>query len=458
MKLGKYGLAALLLLASLHPTAAMAAGQTKLVKLSGSVYMKKAGEFKETSAIEGMAVSQGDQIRTADDGLVTLIFGDGTETMLDANTKLLVSQLEQSKESSKTSFSLVAGKVWNKVKYLLNANDRYDVETPTTVMGVRGTLFLSEVVPGTSRSKVAVFDGVVGDKLNMFFSAGDSIREILIGVNQQLEALSLGNPLPEKVQLDVKSIIETTHPRILAQMIQDILTQVSQHVEEAKQEESKYQKSKNPEDIKLALTLAAKAEALVSVGNELIHELKSSDKSQQVDQALRENSSSLVQAAEELKNLAQAAIQTLEHVKETAQQAGFSKEQIDQAAKPPASELPANPNPTTDSSNSSSNKGSNNPPPPEAALTLSISAESKNDGTYLVNLSGKTPDDQVIVKVTGPDSQIVFYDMVSPANGQYTDSFSLLPDHSGYGTYTCTVGKGTNTLTKTFTISPPASH
>ncbi|WP_212963381.1 FecR domain-containing protein, partial [Cohnella xylanilytica] len=65
------------------------------------------------------------------------------------------------KKGSVTKVSMLKGTVWSDVKSIRNKDDEFQLETPTAVMGVRGTHFLSAVDPNTSATNLTVFAGVV---------------------------------------------------------------------------------------------------------------------------------------------------------------------------------------------------------------------------------------------------------------------------------------------------------
>ena len=62
---------------------------------------------------------------------------DDKEIKIAANTKIMIKELTASLASESSKFQLWAGGVWSDVKEL-NADSKFEIHTPTAVMGVRG--------------------------------------------------------------------------------------------------------------------------------------------------------------------------------------------------------------------------------------------------------------------------------------------------------------------------------
>lgn len=141
-------------------------------EIQGSVYVQKAGGFREYKAFRKMLLNQGDYIRTeADSSVVMKVLDHEDEITIGENSSLSISNLKQS-SGKKTIFKLWAGYIWVKVKSLINSSDEFEVETPTAVMGVRGTQFFAGVDPFTGETKVIVGAGVVSAEFKNNHSTG----------------------------------------------------------------------------------------------------------------------------------------------------------------------------------------------------------------------------------------------------------------------------------------------
>lgn len=165
MMVSKKVLAVLLIAALLLPSMAFAKDNVKIAKVldfSGDVQVKKGGD-KLFKVFKNMGLTQGDTIVTGRDGKTTIELDKDKEVVIGPDTQLLISELVSSikAESGKTSLNLLGGKVMVNIKEKLKGDSKFEIKTPTSVMGVRGTTFYVNVDPMNGRTYLGVFDGVV---------------------------------------------------------------------------------------------------------------------------------------------------------------------------------------------------------------------------------------------------------------------------------------------------------
>jgi len=151
----------------LFPGEAKAASGTRVAviqSLKGTVTVKKAGGAKEFQAFAKMSLNEGDVLKTGKDSSVVLQFANGTSEddrmTVAANTTLTFSKLSD-KSGTRTKVSMWNGSAWVDVKSIASPNDEFTLETPTAVMGVRGTHLLVSVDPVTGATRLTVVAGVV---------------------------------------------------------------------------------------------------------------------------------------------------------------------------------------------------------------------------------------------------------------------------------------------------------
>ncbi|MGG4142327.1 FecR domain-containing protein [Paenibacillus algorifonticola] len=171
------------------PTAAWAKDTDKIGKLtsvSGKAEVKKGGGTKSFSAFKGMAITQGDTIKTGSNGKVSMDLDSDKEVTIGANTTLLISQLVKSASAlgGKTKLTLQNGSVIIQVKKKLTGDSRFEIETPTATMGVMGTKFA--VSYEQDSSYVGVLEGVV----SVTGEAGERIAALL--ANEQIKLNQAG--------------------------------------------------------------------------------------------------------------------------------------------------------------------------------------------------------------------------------------------------------------------------
>lgn len=88
------------------------------------------------AAFTGMSLVEGDLIRTGKGSSAFLLLDDGSTLRIYEESLFQVSELKKS-----SVFQLWTGKVWVKVKKLLEIDSVFQVKTPNAVIGVRGTEF-----------------------------------------------------------------------------------------------------------------------------------------------------------------------------------------------------------------------------------------------------------------------------------------------------------------------------
>jgi len=134
----------------------------KITAAQGDVKILRAGGEKNFPAFKGMGLTQGDTIITGKDGRVTLELAEDKELKIGENSRVMISELVQSSKNNadKTSLNLKAGQVYTNVKGKLSPDAKYEIRTPTAVMGVRGTQFFVSLASG-GQAKVVTLEGNV---------------------------------------------------------------------------------------------------------------------------------------------------------------------------------------------------------------------------------------------------------------------------------------------------------
>lgn len=133
-----------------------------------ALLMVEKGKVEITRAIEKMTIIDeyevmvGDQITTMADSTAMLIFPDNDVLRLATNTEVTLVALTSSASETKVMLEQSKGSSWSHVEPLLDRKHQYQVETPTLVATVRGTVFnVSVETPqeswvGVNESQVAV--------------------------------------------------------------------------------------------------------------------------------------------------------------------------------------------------------------------------------------------------------------------------------------------------------------
>nr|WP_246320398.1 FecR family protein [Paenibacillus qinlingensis] len=173
-----------------------------------------------------MSLNQGDTVYTGDSSSVTLNLASGdADVTLGDNAELNVSDLNSANGNKKSKLKVWAGSMWVKVKSLAGADDEFEVETPTAVMGVRGTQFFVSVDPVSGKTKMAVGSGRVS--ASTVTSNSDETQSTTITYVNPTQEISLDSrdetkDLDLKVEFfDLEDFIKNASPEIIGELIRN---------------------------------------------------------------------------------------------------------------------------------------------------------------------------------------------------------------------------------------------
>ena len=95
-----------------------------------------------------MSLEVGDTIKTGDDSGAEITFFDGSTMELEAGTEIEIISLDLSCDTGVTTITLMQtmGTTISRVTKLLDPASSYEVETPTGVAGVRGSILIVQVI------------------------------------------------------------------------------------------------------------------------------------------------------------------------------------------------------------------------------------------------------------------------------------------------------------------------
>jgi hypothetical protein len=107
----------------------------------GSVSVMRAGTGSWTQAQEGMSLEAGDSMKTDDNSSAQITFSEGSTVELQAGTEIEIASLNIPTATSSATIILeqTIGSVIFRVTKIADPASRYEVETPTGVVAVRGS-------------------------------------------------------------------------------------------------------------------------------------------------------------------------------------------------------------------------------------------------------------------------------------------------------------------------------
>lgn len=117
----------------------------EISSLQGAVWFRKAGTTEWKNAEKGMLLLENDEIKTGENATVEILLDTAGETGkldLTANSQMRFEAMKKNPATADktTLLDLAVGKVLIKAEKL-KGNSSFQVKTPTSICGVRGTLF-----------------------------------------------------------------------------------------------------------------------------------------------------------------------------------------------------------------------------------------------------------------------------------------------------------------------------
>jgi ferric-dicitrate binding protein FerR (iron transport regulator) len=134
----------------------------QIAQMEGTVNVKADAAAPWAAAQLNQTLPPGASVQTAVDGSAVLKAGDLAGVTMKSNTIIAVSSLSQDGETTRAEVKALSGKALFLVNKLKTQESSFKVETPTAVVGVRGTAFGVAVAEDGESSRVACFNGEVG--------------------------------------------------------------------------------------------------------------------------------------------------------------------------------------------------------------------------------------------------------------------------------------------------------
>ena len=130
-----------------------------------AVLVPKGGKAKQ-KLVPNTIVYPGDVVQTMASGRVEMIVNRETVVRLKENTRMSIDAFRDTATSAgKTKMGFNLGSVWTKMKQFRDKMSRFELELPTAIAGVHGTVYEATVEKDSS-SEVKVYTGEVAVKNN----------------------------------------------------------------------------------------------------------------------------------------------------------------------------------------------------------------------------------------------------------------------------------------------------
>lgn len=155
-----------------------------IYQLEGKAEIEREGAGTITAA-NNLYLESGDKVSLDSGSSMRLKLDDDKYIMVEENSVLSI-QAEGSDQDSKTTINLEQGAITNEIQNKLTEQSTYEVNSPNSIMAVRGTIFRAEGYTdqnGKKQTKISTFDGTVG--FQPIAPDGTKQEEVLIGAGKE---------------------------------------------------------------------------------------------------------------------------------------------------------------------------------------------------------------------------------------------------------------------------------
>ena len=110
------------------------------------------------------ALAEGTYVATGKGSSAVIAFGKKAVVTLSESTSVQIkrSLFDENNEIKEVKIDMRMGKIWSVVEKLPSADKKFEIETPNTLAGIRGTIFTTGYAPESKSTMVGVVSGEVG--------------------------------------------------------------------------------------------------------------------------------------------------------------------------------------------------------------------------------------------------------------------------------------------------------
>ncbi len=173
----------------------------EVVHAYGNVTVIRASTETALPLTSGENLASGDVVRTGAQSSTTLRFVDGARVLVRPDSELKIERLAQSRAGASTTLRLERGSADSVVPPAQGASapSRYEMRTPQTNLGVRGTEFRTAAESGTTR--LEVLEGKVGARGSDRAQRAESLVAAGFGAVSAGTGVAMPRALPAAPQL-----------------------------------------------------------------------------------------------------------------------------------------------------------------------------------------------------------------------------------------------------------------
>jgi hypothetical protein len=139
---------------------AAAASRAVATLVEGEVQVMAGGDNTWRKLSSNAILRGGDKVRVLKNGRLELVLDNRSVLRLASNSTLELKEVERKPERETYRFALSLGKMWTRVTRLLGFGSKYQVDTPTAITAVQGTVYDLQV-DSNQQTQVRVHSGTV---------------------------------------------------------------------------------------------------------------------------------------------------------------------------------------------------------------------------------------------------------------------------------------------------------
>jgi LysM repeat protein len=139
---------------------AAAASRAVATLVEGEVQIMAGGDNTWRSLSPNATLKRGDRVRVLDNGRLELVLDNRSVLRLASHSTLELKEVDRKPEKETYRFALSLGKMWTRVTQLLGFGSKYQVDTPTAITAVQGTVYDLQV-DSDQHTRVRVHSGNV---------------------------------------------------------------------------------------------------------------------------------------------------------------------------------------------------------------------------------------------------------------------------------------------------------
>nr|WP_320165875.1 FecR domain-containing protein [uncultured Methylophaga sp.] len=167
----------------------------KIISITGSAEIQRARSSTSEPAKVGSLMQLGDQLSTADDSSVAIEFADKSVLSLHENSLVHFDHLSAHGVTGMVDsrLNLLKGRMETKVTPAVGPGSRFEIETPSAISAVRGTVYRALVMDNGDKSNIEVLHGKV--------AVSGANKQLLVNKGYGTQVATGQPPLPPKALL-----------------------------------------------------------------------------------------------------------------------------------------------------------------------------------------------------------------------------------------------------------------